>query len=116
MEIRYTYVWKWGDKSSILYNTTDGPYAQPSGLAHLASVIDKAQARTEADIYEHTWELVYEMPPMALRALITNDTEKLSDSHLSTAIRQVNDAIAELQTIRQQIANIAARALEGEKI
>ena len=52
--IRYTYYWRWGDKSTILYDLTN-----PGRRDDLRRVISKIKDKTETkDIVEQRFELV----------------------------------------------------------
>ena len=57
MEIRYTYYWKWGDKSTILYNLDN-----PGSRDDLRRVISKIKDGTESkDIVGQCFEIVQEI-------------------------------------------------------
>jgi hypothetical protein len=58
MEIRYTYFWRWGDKSTILYDLR-----RPGSRDDLRRVISEIKAgKDKKEIVEHTFEIVQQIP------------------------------------------------------
>ena len=122
MDIRYIYFWKWGDKSTILYNTQEQTenakklYNGDITRVDLCRVIRENREGTGygfKDIYSHTWEYTKELAPSVIAALL-GDCSGLDSDRLAGGVRDINNAIAELQQAKQTLALLSAQALMGE--
>ncbi len=69
MLVRWTYHWRWGDKSTFLWDTND-PIHKQCVLRNLQECIDGKQP---PDIRRWEWEVVTRIEDKELLELLTND-------------------------------------------